>query len=83
MATSAFDDTVWYYWVGSIDWMLCTLITFLLTISHAIFMYQDLRTSERKSISHCNAKPKISRSYTDLAVVNQMSGLLWRFKIWR
>eukprot|EP01083_Nonionella_stella_P005234 15169_1 len=62
-------ETVGFYWHGAINWALCFIITLLLTITHAVSMYQDLRTIERKSISHRASKPPVTKSYAGILII--------------
>eukprot|EP01084_Bolivina_argentea_P220094 373066_1 len=63
-----FDQTVWYYWQGVVHWSLCFVITFILTTSHGVYMYQDMHTTQRKSLSHRASKPHITKSYSGVLV---------------
>eukprot|EP01083_Nonionella_stella_P030350 83212_1 len=67
-ASRAFEEKEWYYWEGVVHWSLCFIIVFILTLYQGVYTYQDLRTVQRKSISHRATKPPITKSYTSVLV---------------
>eukprot|EP01084_Bolivina_argentea_P120915 214344_1 len=65
---TALDSTVWYFWQGTIHYTLSFILTFILTVCHGVYMYQDLVTTQRKSLSHRKSKPQITRSYCGILI---------------